>query len=276
MTLSGRNNFFRAGIIFCAICSLLALAASFPALSAYPMMEENAFRPATFFQNLISRFLEVDYFAVHISLFAAVMYSLAAIIMIYYSFRQTQSSEIVYIAIFALSFSFEVIRFIIPLQLVYGISSFYTMMAFRILLFGRYVGIFSIFAASVCSAGIDGSKARNFFIIIIGSALAIALRMPIDTQTWNTSLSMINSYTSLFRVIEVITVLSAVISFFIAVSVRSSKDYTWIGFGAMFAMIGRNILLYSDNWVSPIIGILMLSAGTWLICSRLHKIYLWL
>jgi len=39
---------------------------------------------------------------------------------------------------------------------------------------------------------------------------------------------------------------------------------------------GRTLLLSADNWTSPAAGILLLSAGTWFICSRLHKINLWL
>jgi hypothetical protein len=34
-------------------------------------------------------------------------------------------------------------------------------------------------------------------------------------------------------------------------------------------------LLFTDTWLSPSAGIIFLSFGTWLVCTYLHKIYLW-
>jgi hypothetical protein len=277
MTLRDRNVFFKAGIVISALCTILVLLSCFSILPAYSMMEENNHRPPEIIQVFISRFLKVNYIAVHASLVMAVLFSFVALILIHYYFEQTQVPEIIYIAFFTVSFSFEIFRLIVPLQnFVSHIPSLYLLIASRILLFSRYFGIFSLFEASVCAAGFSEDKSRNIIMIIVIAALIITLGVPIDTQIWDTSLNMVNGFTSMFRLIEAVMLITTVASFFIAVNVRGSKEYAFIGLGALLALVGRNILLGTDNWASPISGILMLSLGIWFICSKLHKLHLWL
>ena len=277
MTLSGRNISFKAGIVLAALCAFLVLAISFELIPAYSSMDtENIRRPDGLFQVFISQFLKTSFYAVHTALAAAVLYSLVAIIMIYYSFEQTQAPEILFIAFFSVSLSFEAARLILPLHFIHDIPLVYLLMLSRILLFGRYFGIFSLFAASVYASGLDVQKTRNIIMVIIIAALIITLGIPIDIQTWDSSLNMINGFTSFFRLVEAVVIFFTVISFFIGVNARGSKEYAFIGMGALLALIGRNILLSADTWVSLSLGILFLSAGTWFMCTKLHKIYLWL
>jgi hypothetical protein len=276
MTLSERNAFFKAGIAVSAICVIAVLLSTLFLLPAYSKLEDNNHRPVEFSQVFFNHFLKVNYYAVHASLAMAVIFSFIAIILIHYFFEQTQVPEIIYIAFFTVSFSFEAIRLVVPLNHIYHIPSLYLLIAFRILLFSRYFGIFSLFAASIYAAGFNEDKSRNSIMIIIIAALIITLGVPIDTQIWDTSLNMVNGFTSMFRLIETVMLITTVASFLVAVKVRGSKEYAFIGLGAFMALVGRNFLLGSDNWASPGPGILLLSAGLWFICSKLHKIHLWL
>jgi hypothetical protein len=274
MTLSGRNAFFRVGIVFCAVSTLLILIASFFLMPDYPSMNENARRPSGFLQSILGNFLDVNYIAVHISLVMVVLFSLAGIIMILSFFEQTSAPEILYIAFFTVSFAFETIRIILPLQSIYDIPSFYTLLASRVLLFARFFGIFSLFAAGICAAGLEVQMTRNVILVIIVAALVL-IGVPIDAQSWDTSLNVIYGFNSMVGLIEIIVFLTTIVSFLIAVNVRGSREYAYIGIGIMIALVGRYLLLYFDNWAGPIPGILMLSFGTWFACSKLHKIYLW-
>jgi hypothetical protein len=276
MTLTDRNVFFKVGIGISALCTILVLLSCFILMPAYSMMKENDHRPPEFFQVFVSRFLNVNYYAVHTSLVMAVLFSFIMLILIHYYFEQTQVPEIIYIAFFTFSFSFEIFRLIVPLQFNRHIPSLYLLIASRILLFSRYFGIFSLFSASVCAAGFNEDKSRNIIMIIVIAALIITLGVPIDTQIWDTSLNMVNGFTSMFRLIEAVMLITTVTSFLIAVNVQGSKEYAFIGLGALLALVGRNILLGGDNWASPGPGILLLSLGIWFICSKLHKIHLWL
>jgi hypothetical protein len=277
MTLSGRNAFFRTGIALSLLCVLLISIVSIVVIPVYPSMEgEVSRRPADIVEIVISRYLGPNLYAVHVSIAAAVLYGFIALLLVFHFFEQTQAPEILYVAFFVFSFNAEAARFILPLQRLYGIPSLYLLIVSRILLFGRYFGIFSLFAASVYASGLEVQKQRNILLIILVATLIIALGVPIDTQTWDSTLNMINGYTSLFRLIGTVIFLATIIGFFIAAYSRGSKDYAFTGLGAFLALAGRYLLLSADTWLSPAPGVLLLSLGTWFICTRLHKIYLWL
>jgi len=85
-----------------------------------------------------------------------------------------------------------------------------------------------------------------------------------------------NGYRSMFSMIELGVLAVTMLSFFISAYTRGSRAYVFIGLGTFLVFAGRNILINSDTWVTPLPGLLALAAGTWLICSRLHREYLWL
>jgi CHASE2 domain-containing sensor protein len=87
---------------------------------------------------------------------------------------------------------------------------------------------------------------------------------------------MTKGFPSMFRFIEAFLFIASVLTFFVAAKVRDTREYIFVGIGVVFAFIGRSILLGTDNWTGPVPGILLLSFGIWFICSKLHKIHLWL
>jgi hypothetical protein len=268
---------FKAGIGLASFWAVLIVFASFSIIPVYPGLEgEIGLRSGGLFQAFASRLWEANLYAVHAAIAGSVVYALIALVLIYYFFETTQSPEILFVAFFAGSFSFEAVRLILPLREIYDIPSPYLLMAARLLLFSRYFGIFSLFTASVFAAGLEVQKYRYIILINTVATLVIATGVPIDTQTWDSSLNMINGYVRLFTLIETGVALITVISFCIAAYSRGSREYLWIGLGALLVFIGRNLLLNADTWFSPIPGILLLAAGMWFICTWLHKLYLWL
>jgi len=276
MTLSGRNVFFKMGIVFCLLITVLAFGASVLTIPVYPSIEENVRHPANFFQTVSGWFINSSYLAVHASLILAVLFSAVTMILIFSFFERTSAPEILYISLFTISLSFEIIRLILPLHLIYNFSFFYLLNATKILLFARYFSVFSLFAASICAAGLEIQKIRNIILILIVTVLLIVMGIPIDTQTWDAGFNMVRDHPFLLKMIEVVVFIATVLTFFVAVKVRDSKEYAYIGIGVVLALTGRNILIGTDNWAGPVLGILLLSFGVWFICSKLHKIHLWL
>jgi len=277
MTLSNRNAVFKAGIILSSLCLLIGIVASVETVPFYAYMEaEITLRPEGFFYSLVGRHFEVRLLAVHFIVLFLTMYSLLSIAFIYFFFEKTQSPEILFVAFFTASFIPEILRLVLPLGQIYEIPSLYLLAASRIILFGRYFGIFSLFAASVHAAGYQAQEQRNTILIIVATTLFVALSVPIDTQTWDSSLTMLSGYASMFRLIEIGTFLITAASFFIAAWPRGSRGFTFIGVGSVLALLGRGILLRADTWAGLPVGMFLLALGTWLICTRLHKIYLWL
>jgi hypothetical protein len=277
MTLYGRNAFFRIEIVISGGFLILAGALALQALPACPaVMAEAVKRSPGVIQSLAVRLLEPEPFVPFVSLSAAVLFSPAALILIYLFFEKTQAPEILFITLFVLSFSFESMRLMTLLQKVWVIPSIYLLLASRALLFGRLLGIFSLFAAGVCAAGLEIQKQLNVIFIVIFIALVVTLGIPIDILTWDSSFSMVNGYLSLFRMVEAVVLLITMASFFISVWSRGTPEYAAIGLGSFLAFTGRSILLSADTWISPIPALLCLVAGAWLICTKLHRVYLWL
>jgi hypothetical protein len=277
MTLSERNNFFKIGITFCSICALFVAAVSFLIFPVYSeIMEEYTRRPLNLFQLITGFFIGNDYYAVYVSLAASVLYSLISIIFIHSFFERTSAPEILYIAIFTISLALEAVRLLLPLHHIFYFSLFYINLASRILLFARFFSVFSLFAAGLCAAGLEVQKTRNVILVIIIASLVITFKVPIDGSNWNTSLNIVNGYTSMFTLVEIAASITTMISFFIASKIRDSREYVNVAIGVMLALVGRGILINSDNWIAPVPGILLLSIGTRILCSKLHKIHLWL
>jgi hypothetical protein len=277
MTLSNRNNIFKLGIVLSFLCLLICVFASVKAMSVYaPMEQEVARRSVGLFQILTGKWFASNLLAVHWCVMGLVLYSFLSIILIYFFFEKTQSPEILFVVFFAASFAPEALRLLLPLSRIYEIPSLYLLTASRVTLFGRYFGIFSLFTASIYAVGFKAQKQRNVVLIIAVITLIITLGVPIDTATWDSGLNMISGYVSIFRLIEAGAFLIITLSFFIAAWSYSSREYAFIGAGSALAILGRHILLNADAWATLPTGLLLLTVGTWLICTKLHKIYLWL
>ncbi|MDR0561081.1 MAG: hypothetical protein LBG73_00130 [Spirochaetaceae bacterium] len=276
MTLSERNTIFKAGLLLPAAALAGMAVASFLIIPMYPSaVDETTRRSSGVIQDAAAHFSSPNPYVPFISTASAILYAFVAIIIIYRYFEKTQSPEILYIAFFVLSFALEATRIMVPLKLKYDLPSVYLIMASRVLIFGRYFGIFSLFAASIYAAGFDIQQQRQIVFTIVILALALTLGAPIDGLAWDTSLCMISGYTSAFNLVETGIVLITLVSFFISAYSRGVKEYICIGVGAFLAVLGRAVLFSADTWITPIPALLLLAVGTWFICTRLHLVYLW-
>ena len=277
MTLSVRNNFFRGGIVLAAFSLVVLAAGGYFAFGSYPaILGSTAMRSQGLIQKLVVKLANPSAYVSLWSMLGAVVYSLVSITLIYYFFEKTQSPEILFFSFFVISLSFEFARIIIPLKMVFPLPSVFLITAARVLLFGRYFGLFSLFAAAIYSSGLDSQKQETFFFMLVLSALIIAFNVPIDSLVWDSSLKMLNGYSTMFTMVEAGIFLITIITFLISAFTRGSKSYLIIGLGVFMAYAGRNILLTSDTWITPLPGLLLLLAGTWLTCAFLHREYLWL
>ena len=277
MTLSVRNDFFKGGIILSGISLGLIAAGGYIAFPAYPDVTMSAvMRSRGIFEILLEDHINPSAYVPFFTMLGAVVYSFVSIIIIKHYFEKTQSPEVLFFGFFIISLSFEVVRGMIPLKTVYPYPAMYLITGFRILLFGRYFGLFSLFAASVYAAGLDAQKQQSAFFALVLSALVIAIQIPVDTLVWDTTLVPWNGYRSLFFMVELGILAVTMLSFFISAYTRGSRSYVIIGVGAFLAFAGRNMLINADTWITPLPGLLILVTGTWLVSSRLHREYLWL
>ena len=272
-----RNNFFRGGIILAALSLIIIIVSATFVLKAYPGTTASAaMRSQGLAQKLVEGFANPSAYVPFWTMLGAVVYSLIGITLIYFFFEKTQSPEILFFGLFVISLSFEFERLNIPLMQVFSFPPMYLIAAARILLFGRYFGLFALFATGIFASGLDVQKQQTVFFMLILAALVIAFNVPIDSLVWDSSLKVLNGYGSMFTVVEGGILAVTVLTFLVSAFTRGSRHYVIIGLGALMTYVGRNILLKSDTWITPIPGMILLLGGTWLVCALLHREYLWL
>ncbi|MDR2072892.1 MAG: hypothetical protein LBP60_05630 [Spirochaetaceae bacterium] len=277
MTLAQRNYYFKGGIVLSALCFLCLIALAGKLLPLYPVLSKAAlYRSEGLFQNLVVRFFNTAPQASFASVAAAVTYALGASILVFVFFEKTQSPEILFFGLFGLSFAFEILRILLPLQEIYNFPSVLLVMGTRLLFSGRLFGVLSLFASSLHAAGLEMQKQGKVILTIVIAILVISSRVPINGLAWDSSLTMVCAYSSMFRLVEYVLMAMAVISFLLAAYTKGTGEYLFIALGTFLVSLGRSLLINADTWLPPLPGLLMLIAGTWFITGRLHQVYLWL
>jgi len=277
MTLSTRNILFRGGIIIAALSLILVASGGYFAYPAFPgLVASAASRPGGIIQKLVSGLAETSSYAPLWTMLGATAYSFISIVLIYHFFEKTQSPEILFIGFFVISLTFEFARLMIPLKAVFPLPPFFSIVASRVLFFGRYFGLFSLFASGVYAAGLDAQKQQSLLLMLILAAMIIAINVPMDNFVWDSTFMVWSGYRFMFSVVDAVVLALTIASFLISAFTRGSRSYVLIGFGAFLAFAGRSILINSDTLITVLPGLVILSAGTWCICSRLHLEYLWL
>ena len=277
MTLAQRNIYFKTGI-FLSSCSLLLLLALtgklLPCLKEFS--EAASSRPDSPFQYLAERFFDSVPLVPFISLFAAVFYALFVSIAVLVYFEKTQTPEILFFGLFALSFVFEAIRILVPLKGFYEFSSITLIIGTRMLIFSRLFGTITLFVASIYAAGLDMQKQGRVVIGIIIAILMISFRLPVYGFSWDTSFTMHFAYSAMLRFAELILVVITAVSFLMASYSKGTVDYRYVALGSLLVFLGRSLLFAADTWLTPVPAVIMLIIGTYLITTRLHRVYLWL
>ena len=277
MTLSHRNLCFKTGIAGCALSMILVIVSAFHLLPAFSaVLEESAVRSPGIFQSLAGNLLEPSPYVPLAAIFGSAIYALAGIIMIYIFFEKTQSPEILFVSFFIISLAFESVRLMLPFMKQMYLSNSYLITSYRILIFGRYFGLFSLLTSSICTSGYKIQKEQSAVFIIAMASLIIAMGVPVDALDWDSAMNLLSGHGAVMLMIEWSVLGITIASFFISAYTRGSKSYFYIGLGALLIYLGRNLLLNSDTWITPVPALVMLSLGTWFICSKFHSIYLWL
>ncbi|GMO60142.1 MAG: hypothetical protein Ta2G_20180 [Termitinemataceae bacterium] len=272
MTLSKHVLFLKLGLSLCASGVIGIALISKRILPLYKDLAASAYANSSIFFQTIPAHV----YAPFLSAAASLLFALSFLILIFYFFEKTQSMEIRFLSVFVFTLFFEVLRTIIPITQVVNLPLFYIDISARLLIFTRFLGVFSIFAASLFVSGLKQQKEESIMIPAFIIAALIALRVPIDVFSWDTSLAANYGYKMMFRLFEVLVVLIAFSNFIVGAYLRSAKTYIKIGFGILAAFFGRTLLIYASFNVEAFAGFILLCASCFYSGVHLRRMYLWL
>ncbi|GMO27920.1 MAG: hypothetical protein Ta2F_03520 [Termitinemataceae bacterium] len=271
MTLSKHVLFLKTGIILTAVVVSAFTFISWRILPFYPeLCEKAAFKSSVFFLS----FKTYPYIS-YITALLSLVYTLVFQVMILYFFEKTQSVEVRFLNAFVFSLAFESARMVLPIMQLMTLPLFYFAIAGRVLLFGRFFGAFSIFAASLCVGGFKNKKEEQIFLTIAIVALLFSLQIPIDVLSWSTSLVPRSGFHVMLDVIEFCIVIISFVNFFMGSITRKTREYFYAGCGIFTAYMGSKLLVSADLIIPAIFGFLLLCAGTWFSGIQFRRMYLW-
>jgi hypothetical protein len=238
-------------------------------------IEGDAARRVVEFPKIILMIPRLPYISFMVSV-AAIVYSIITLALILKYFEMTRCPEILFFACFAMSFTFEALRMMIPMREVFYLPIVYGEFAGRVLLCGRFFGLLALFVGSIYAAGLKTKKEGTGLFPVAIVAVFFALNSNVNSQAWDSGLNLLQGNTLVFFLMAAALAFFTLADFLIAAQTKASSHFVFIAAGTAMCYAGRLLLLYSDNLVLFIPGICLLGFGTWIFCSRLHSVYLWM
>ncbi|MDC7226211.1 MAG: hypothetical protein PQJ61_05560 [Spirochaetales bacterium] len=218
--------------------------------------------------------LSLDYIIDQLPLIIMNIFTSVACIIIFFSFRNTSSSEIFFFYIYIFSFMFDIFRYSDLLTEIFPVFTTYAMAATRLVYYGRFVGALALFSAGLFTTGLEYGRMRITLILTVILPAALVLVLPVDVTshvaggTWE--IGKFHEITISLSILHII----AVLNFLIAAMKNESGDYSIIAISLFAAICGREMIFYF-NGIFPIIGMVLMLAGTISFGLRLHRLYLW-
>lgn len=274
MAISKHIILLKAGI---AVSFLALVAFAVSATEIFPLYPDLV--SATVIRNIpafISRLLPSPApYAVLFAVGIAVLFAFVAQIFLFYFFERTQSVEMRLLGIFLFSLTFEIMRIAIPLKTALNLSGYITVIASRLIIFGRFYGLFALFAAALHASGFKTRQEETVVFTAGAAAMLFAFRMPIDTFNFDTTLFLVTGFSAVFKNVNIAIVLLAMYCFVFGAYTRGNREYYLIAPGILAAVAGRALLLAADTWQMLLPGAVLLAAGTWFTGFQYRRMYLW-
>ena len=207
------------------------------------------------------------------SIFVLLIYTFVTLIIVNIEFEKTQSSEIIFLALFFTGCFFEAARLSFPFFNLWDSKETASILASRLVLAGRVICTTSI----LFSAAYSGTEYRQYveqnIAIIFVLGLVIANFYPLNTShvlpdghfEWGFSNLLINAQ----RII-------LLLAFFLQLRLRKGdKTNIHIATGLLLLSLGYSFLVSSTNLFFLCFGTVFIVSGTHLYIKKLHNIYLW-
>lgn len=270
MTIRIRNLLFK---ILTIISLILLLATS--ALLIYSILAKKFYFPTEHnyihLQNLL--LTKFNYYTVIISIFLFLILSVLNFLYINYQFEKTQSTELIYFALFLIGCLTESFRIFIPCLNLWETSNQVVLIISRIIYFGKIlIPLSFIFMAVYSSAEYRQDVERNIIILLLLSAICSVV-LPINTNKIFPTCLPQPGYKNLIFTIWIIFILITIFSLIRNDYIANSKTKMPLGF--IFLITGYLILCNTMNIVLLVFGTIFMIYGSLTFLQSLHQKYLW-
>ena len=219
--------------------------------------------------------LRYEFWACIAAVFVQILYVPFIALIVSRGFANTQSLELIYFGGFLLACMAEGVRLFMPL---FGLWQSYSMMLIitgRTVITGRILSFLSLlFAALFNETDQRQNVERNFMVMLIIALLA-GILMPLDTTQTTSACTVLWGYRPLFFTMRVCLFVLTELTFIIAIVWKGNREHVKTAIAYPLLMAGYTLLCYADNYLFTGLGSILLTIGTGMYLTTLHKIYMW-
>ncbi len=213
--------------------------------------------------------------AVLASLAGELLFSISAMIVLYFSFRKTKSPEIFFFIIFLISMSFDSLKASFELIRILDLPPYYGVLITRAVYFGRFLGTLAILAGGLFSLGAEYQRMEIYLGVAFLLAFTLAAAVTVDmTQPEPYLLYNMGNVREL-GIVSTLFLSFGVFNFVLYAIQNSSRDHLLIAGGLALVIAGREILFFVQNPIVLGVAFLLLVSGTTLFGERTHVVHLW-
>jgi hypothetical protein len=271
MTLKNRNRIFLISVtIFSVIVLINLIFFIFSAING----------KITFYDKSISNkvfqflFSEVNGAGI-ISSMILCIFSIITGFLITQSFEKTHAPEILYFSEFLLGIFFNTFKIYVLLFSLDKNFSSVSLFIQKCALAGQIMCILSFLLASLFSDEDQIQNTDKNILIILAASIIISSVTPVNLHSTQLSGLAYIAFRKTFIVIIILLMLITSLSFALSWHTRDEKKYMKSSLAFIIIISGGFCIIYSINYFFIIIGSLMLSIGTKVYISMLHRYYLW-
>jgi hypothetical protein len=214
-------------------------------------------------------------YAVFAGIGTAVLFAFVSQVLLFYFFEKTQAIEVRLLGMFLFSFTFEILRIVIPLKTTMQLSGYIPVITSRLIVFGRFYGMFALFAAGLYVSGLKIRREETIIFTIAVAALLLTFRIPIDSFSYDTSLYPVIGFSNTFEIVSVVITILSMLCFASGAYTRGNREYYFIALGIIATAAGRRLLFTADTWIILVLGIAVLFFATWYTGAQFRRMYLW-
>ncbi|GAB4369382.1 MAG: hypothetical protein Kow009_06030 [Spirochaetales bacterium] len=190
--------------------------------------------------------------------------------------QRMSSLEIYFFLVFLVTLSFDGLRVLHWVFLVKQVTPYFGGLLTRMVYFGYFMGLFSMFTSSIYSGEVSYQKVGTLLSVLATLSLALSYSMPVDITTLKPNLLYRvgdEEYLLLVRGgLIVLTVLSFARS---ALLSRSREEWAICGAAAIL-MLGREFSFSRSDTPLGLLGIFLLGVGSFYFSRKSYLKHLWI
>ncbi len=204
-----------------------------------------------------------------------VLFSLAAVIVLFFSFRKTTSPEIFFFILFLITIAFDSLKAINIYFTVAPIPSNVGILVSRMVYFGKYFGTLCVFACGLFPTGISYERLELFLSSALLLATVFAGTIPVDMTDLQPNYLFATGLSGEIRAVSIAMYSFAFLNYILAALRNGNRTYLLIGTGLALCIVGRELLFHVSDAITIITAFVILTVGTTLFSERTHEVHLW-